>query len=122
VRAQRLQPRLRRLQQPLVTRGARRSDRGENAAAGARDLGIVDAEQALFPLLGPIAAVNQVRVRIDQPRRDEPAAQVDRPIGGGRVRARAREHDRFTVDRDRCVIDQPVRLRAHHRREAYVRE
>ncbi len=50
--------------------------RVNTAAVGANGL-VGDAVEALLPLLRPAAAEDQVRVAINQPRREQPAAEVN---------------------------------------------
>ena len=60
----------------LVAGGACRRDRAADAAAGARDLFVARALQALLELARAVAAVDEVRVAVDQPRRDERALEI----------------------------------------------
>ena len=60
----------------LVAGRAGRRDRRADAAAGARDLFVARALQALLELARAVAAVDQVRVAVDQPRRDERAVEI----------------------------------------------
>ena len=57
---------------------ARRLDRGDDAAAGARDLLVARAGQPHLELVGAVAAIDQVGVAVDQARRDPAAVAVDR--------------------------------------------
>ena len=63
-------------EEQFVAGGARRRDRAADAAAGACDLFVAHALQALFELAGAVAAVDQVRVAVDQPRGDERALEI----------------------------------------------
>ena len=108
------------MQQAFVAGRPRRAHRGQNTAAAAGDRRIVDAQQALLPLLRTIPAVDEVGVRVDQARRDQPAAQVDCPIRGGSAFTRAGVHDRLALDGDSAVVDEAVRLITAQRREAGV--
>ncbi len=57
-------------------RRARGRDRGDDAAAAARDFLVADAAQALFELVRATAAVDEVGVAVDEPRRHEAATAV----------------------------------------------
>jgi hypothetical protein len=61
----------------IVARGAGRLHRRDDAAAGARDLFIARAFETHLELVGAIAAEDEVRVAIDQPRRDPAALAID---------------------------------------------
>ena len=52
-----------------------------NAAAVCANGLVGNAVEALLPLLRPAAAKNQMRMAIDQPRRKQPAAEVDTSAG-----------------------------------------
>ena len=72
------------------------TNRGSNAAAGAGDCLVACPRQAQFEFGGPIAAVDQVRVRIDESGRDERTAQIDFAVGGawrGQVAVAAKPGD-----------------------------
>jgi hypothetical protein len=56
--------------QRLMSRRPRREHGGLDAAAGPRNLLIRDTAEPLLEFLDPIAAVDQVRVAIDQSRGD----------------------------------------------------
>ena len=68
-------------QQLLVGRGARRSHRREDPAAGGQDLEIAGATGAELPLGLARAGEEQVRVGVDEPGRDEAASRVETAKG-----------------------------------------
>ena len=59
---------------------AQRLDRGDDAAAGARDFFIGSAVEAEFEFMGAVAGMDQMGVAVDQPGRD-PAAFAIHDIG-----------------------------------------
>jgi hypothetical protein len=64
----------------VLARLARGPDRRHDAAAGARDLRIIDTGEALLELVRPVAAVDEMGVTIDQARRDPASLAID-PLG-----------------------------------------
>jgi hypothetical protein len=81
---QRLQaPRRLRIQR-LVVAAPRRLDRGADAASGTGNLLVTGALQAQLKLARPLSAVHEVRVAVDQARRNQGALQVD--VLGGAAR------------------------------------
>ena len=58
-------------EQCVLVGGARRAHRRHDAAAGARDVLVAGAVQALLELAGAVAAEDQVGMAVDQPRRDQ---------------------------------------------------
>ena len=60
--------------QLILAGGAGGAHAAENAAAGAGDLLVADAFQALLELAGTVAGIHQVGMAVDQPRRHHPAA------------------------------------------------
>ena len=65
---QRVESRQRLAQQLLLARRARRADRGEDAAAGARDLLVARAGEPQFEFARAIAGVDEMGVAVDQAR------------------------------------------------------
>ena len=94
---QRVEPPQRRSQQLLFGRGARRADGRQDSAAFAGDLFIGGAREPELEFVRPIAAVNEVRVAIDQGGRDPAAFAVDgaRAVAprGGKLALRTGESD-----------------------------
>ena len=62
----------------VLARRAQGFDRGNDAAAGARDLFIARAAQPHLEFAGAVSRVDEVRVAIDQARRDPAAVTSDR--------------------------------------------
>jgi hypothetical protein len=122
------QPRQALCQQLGFGRGAGRGDGGCDAAARARDLLIARTMQAQLEFAGAIPGIDQVRVAVDQPRRDKRATGVV-VFSGGCVPARRKFAARtdpcelVAFDHDRGVFDQAIRLRSirGHRRRAAMR-
>ena len=82
--AQRARARQRLRQQFVLAGGAGVAHGRQDAAAGARDLLVVGALQALLEFAGAIAGEHRMGMAVDQPGRDAVAGDVDRL-----VRARA---------------------------------
>ena len=82
---------------------ARGAHRGDDAAAGLRHLFVAGAGQPHRELVGALAAVDQVRVAVDQAGRDERAAAVvprQRGVARPAVRRARRSSDRALLDHD----------------------
>ncbi len=93
--------------QLVLGRRPRRLHRGENAAAGARDLLVAGAGQPQLELVRAIAPEHQVRVAVDQARRHPAPAEID-PLGRlqrRHVGPRAHPGDAPLARRDRPVLD-----------------
>ena len=113
---QRAGARRRQRPQRLLVGGARRGDGGADAAAGAGDLLIGRALQAQLEFRRSLAAVDQVRVAVDQPGRHQRAAEVVRvgdavaPLGR-QLRRGADPAQLLSLDQQRAVVHQsPVVL------------
>ena len=65
----------------VLARRARGGDRREDAAALLGDVGIGCAVEPLLEFIGAIAAIDEMGVAIDETRRDEAPAAVDREAG-----------------------------------------
>ena len=91
-------------------RGAR-DGRGDSAA-GLRDLLIAGAGAAHRMFVGARAAEDEMRVAVDQARRDPRAAERDDFLGAkaGELGALADADDLAVGDPDRAVLDQPERI------------
>ncbi len=85
-----------------LARAARRAHRRDNAATRAGDLFIASARKPHRPLVRAVAAMNQMRVAVDQARGDEAAAAI---MDGSRRRRGAAGGS---------GIDDPAVLRGHH--------
>ena len=100
--------------QQLVLAGrAHRLHRRHDAAAGAGDVLVAGALQALLELAGAVAGEHQVGVAVDQTRGDQAAAQVDDRAGQavgvrGQAGARAGVHDQPVAPAQRPVLYQAV--------------
>ena len=110
---QRIDPRQRRRQQPVLARLARVAHRRQDPAPGARDFFVTRALQAQLELARPVAAMDQMGVAVDQRRRDQPAADIHflapAQVGGHRI-ARPRPDDPARLDRDGAIRRQAVTL------------
>ena len=90
---------------------------GLDSAARPRDLVIRHSAQPPFELPDAVAAVDEVGMRVDEPRRDEPAAEVRGSIVRRRGGSGSGEDDRFAVDHQRRVVEQAVGRVADHGRK-----
>ena len=94
----------------VLARRARRLDGGDDAAAGAGDLLVARALQAQLELVRPVAAIDEMRVAVDEPGGDPAALAVDslaRIPAGGQVRRRAGKGDPAVLGSDGAVLDDP---------------
>src|SRR5690606_38355162 len=73
----RVQPGQGGLQQCRIVGFAGSAHGGDDAAAGAGDVGVAHALQALLELVGAVAGVDEVGVAVDQAGADPAAATVD---------------------------------------------
>ena len=103
----RVQPRQAGGEQGGIVGGAGGAHGGNDAAAGAGDVGIADALQALLELVGAVAGMNQVGVAVDQAGADPAPAAVDalRGVEGRRTGGRAGMHDAPCMRGDDAVAD-----------------
>ena len=74
---QRVEARQRCAHKLVLARRARRLDRGDDAAAGPRDLLIGGAGKPHLELVGAVAGMDQMGVAVDQARRDPAAFAID---------------------------------------------
>ena len=106
----------------LSRAGCDRGISARNAATGAGDVFVADALQSQLELSGPLAAVDQMGVAVDQARRDPAPLQLHRAHGLElrRFRARADPDDAAVADGDDRVFDGAVGRAAdgHGRRPA----
>ena len=110
-------------QQFGLGRRARRLHGRDDPAAGTSDVLIARALQALFEFVGAIAGVDQVRVAVDEARRQPAAFAVELRGGanGARQRgARAQPGDPPVAYRKRAVAHRAVRRPGSHRRQCDV--
>ena len=114
---QRVEARPGRGQQFLLGRGARRPHRGVDAAARAGDVGVGRAFEALLELGRAVAGPHQVRMAIDEARRQPRALAVPgrrRAMPRGQVAFRAEPGDAPVLD-EHCAV---ALLERRARREA----
>ncbi len=106
---QRIEARQRLAQELVLARGARRVDRGDDAASGARDLLIAGAGEPHFELAGAIAGVDEMGVAVDQRGSDPAAVAFDdvrpRAPGDGQIGLWADEGDAAVARCDRAALD-----------------
>src|SRR5207302_1115133 len=108
-------------EQRLVAGRARRRDRRADAAAGAGDLLVRRAFEALLELAGALAGVDQVRVAVDQARRDERAGEVDLGVGaqaGRQLGFGADPGEAVAFDEQGAALDRAPAARLGERRQA----
>ena len=93
----------------VLARRAQGLDRGDDAAAGARDLFIARAAQPHLEFAGAISRVDEMRMAIDQAGGDPATVASDRLFGVSQrrrqVRFRAGEDDASLADRNRAAVD-----------------
>ena len=121
--AQALQPFSARAQQLVLGGGPRRAHRCHDAAACARDLLVGRAGQALLELARAIAGVDEVRVAVDETRREPAPAAVEllaRGEVGRHLGARADPGDAPVAHGERAVANRAVRRSRRHRCEMNV--
>ena len=100
---------------------------GDNSAAGAGDFLVGAPLEAHLEFPGPVAAPDQVRVAVDERRRDQAASEVDpgrRAEGRRQVGPRSAPADHSVpANGDRAIRDHPVGGRARlQRRDVGVLE
>jgi hypothetical protein len=113
---QRIEPRQGLRHQFGLGRGARRRDGRDDAAAGAGDVLITRTRQPQFEFMRAVAAMHQMRVAVDQPRRD-PAAVAVMDI--------ERVEPRRCIGNATCIDNAAIKAgdqRVTHRRRAGARQ
>ena len=123
-RDQRIEPRQRLRDQFILGCGAGGLHGGENAAAGARDFLVAGARKPQLELVRAVAAVDEMRVAVDQPRRDPPAFEIDAffRVQGRLLGARPDPGDPAIRCRDCAVLDDAeARACGVERRDAGMR-
>ena len=96
----------------LNGRRARRTDRGEDAAALSQNLKIRLACHLHLEFIRTVAAPNDVRVRVDKARHDDTAVGIERRLVGIRGFEFSSSADRdnfFVAEDDRAVFDDTKR-------------
>ncbi len=99
-RQQRVEPRQGLAHELVFVGRAQCPDRGNDAAAGARDFLVGRPGKPHLEFVRPAAGVDQMGVAIDKPRRHQPAAAIDRLGGtepGRQLRLRTDEDDAALV-------------------------
>jgi len=107
----RFEPRRRLTEERCLVGGTRRTDRRHDAAAQLRDRFVAHARETLREFVGALAAVHEMRVAIDEPRRHPRAAQLfTRPgrILRGQLARRAEPRNAAVLDGDRGIVDRFV--------------
>ena len=94
----------------LVIRGAARKAHGaKDASAGSGDLLVGGAGDTLLEFIGAVAGEDQMRVRIDETRRNTAASRVDYGCVGGNAGAHlglgSNCGNIAVLDEQRCVLD-----------------
>ena len=98
-------------QQRFLIRRARRSHRGDNAAASPRDFLIGRALKPHLEFASAVAAMDDVGVAIDKAGRDQTTFKVKRflvPVTGGNVGGLTAPGDGISLNDDSAVLDKPV--------------
>ena len=96
--------------QRVFVRRPGRLDGRHDAAAGARDLLVGGARQPKLELVRPVARIDEMRVAIDQSRRDPAAIELEAALGieaGRQVGLRPGERDAAIEGRYGAALDRP---------------
>src|SRR5262249_56048150 len=97
----------------LLARRARRGDRGTDSAAGAGDLLVSGAAEAQLELVRAVAAIDEMRVAIDEARGHPAAGEVvhlARDAAGiaGQIRHRPEPGDAAVLDGECRALDRAI--------------